>query len=237
MWAEDEVEIRASDSDYLSKASASSWADCLIQVPVIGTSDLGDTDYLYFGKDLTSPNFFLRQTPMRFDTGLLSPRLSIASATIRLYIASDPAPADWVFNLIVLDSTYGTVDATDWWASGGTSRQRNTNNATTDDDGNAYIDTPLDAAQLVLLPGAGSTFDILFRHNSGTGEPVANAHSYLKVYSHQYATAALRPYLAVVMSSPSTTWTAGSPPSTTWANGSPPSTTWTAMLVPSTTWS
>ena len=191
------MKIRASDSDYLSKASAISWADCQAKTPVVGTSGLGDTDYLFMGKDYTAPDYFIRQTFLRFDTSVIRNSHEIDSVTLRLYVETDGSDTDFTLTLIVLDSTYGTVDATDWVSTYTTYTTITVNdtNVETDIHGNDYIDIPFTAAMLAAIDKDSTTFDMALKANE-VSEPTDG--EYLKVYSHQYATATLRPYLAVV---------------------------------------
>lgn len=191
------MKIRASDSDFLKKASGIDWAGCKVATPYVGTSDYGITDYLFMGKDFTSPNYSIWQTFLRFDTSAIRNSHEIDSATLRLYIDTDGSDTDFTLWAIILDSTYGTVDASDWVSTFTTYTTITVNdtNIETDADGNDYIEIDFTADMLAAIDKDSTTLDMAFKVNEIT-EPTNG--QYLKCYSHQYATATLRPYLYVV---------------------------------------
>lgn len=191
------MKIRASDSDFLQKSDGTSWLSCKVQTPSVGTSGLGITDYLSAGKNYSAPTWFIWQTFLRFDTSVIRQSHNIDSATLRLYIETDGSDTDFTLTAIVLDTSYETCDATDWVTTYAgvpyTTLVIEDAAIRSDSDGD-YIEIPFTEAMIAAIAKDGNT-ELVLRANE-VSEPTNG--QYIKCYSHQYATAALRPRLDVV---------------------------------------
>lgn len=189
-------------ADYLMKGSGVDWADCLAKSGIqigIGSTDYGDTDYLYAGKAFyingaPSNNWKLVQTFLRFNTSGIADSHEIVSATIRLYIAEAP-DTDFTMYMGLLDATYGTLTHADWGAAATTNTTVESSSRTTDSNGNAYIDIALTGAFLAAVTTSATTIDLIFKGNDESAEPTDK--EWLKFYNPGYATTSLRPYLYV----------------------------------------
>lgn len=190
---------RPADSDYLKKGSNISWDDCLLHTPGVGTSDYGDNDYLYVGKDYDSGTggYSIWQTFLTFQLPTIPKTHEIESAAIRLYVADDKTDTDIVVECRLTEK-FGDVDASDWDFAAIQTTTYNSQNVKTDGAGNKYFEIPLTAAQYYYIkhPKAIWYGNIYFLLRIDPGS-APTGHEYLKFYSSRYATESLRPYLHV----------------------------------------
>ena len=154
--------IPATDCDYLAKESGISWADCEGQDPVVGSTDLLDTENLYFGYGFwqsgQSDNWGWWQAFVRFED--VPTNIYISAAEVRLYLIGAINSA--VHRARIITGGYGDdIDADDWNPTGPASEAINTDSYTeTDGDGNTYLRIPFTAAMLTAMRAEGATVDI-----------------------------------------------------------------------------
>lgn len=182
-------------SGYLGYADGAAWTNVLAAIPdsLYTDTDYGDRDYLKFGKGYwvsggPTQNWGMYQTFLRFDLSAVHAHEAIEEATLRLYVATGPE-TDCNMLLRVLAASYGTLDKTDWDASG-TSITFNTSDIVS--ASSDYIDIALSTSQIALLT-AGSTVDMMLRHHNQTTEPTDL--EMITAYGDEYEPPGLRPHL------------------------------------------
>jgi len=194
------MKIRTSTDDgTLVAESAVDWAGCLAATKEVYTES---TAYLLIGKQLSAGTYSCWQSFLRFDGAAIPASHAIKSAKIRIYIAASGDQSDTDFDVAArLISTYGTLDATDWYAAPGGgpngSFTADTADIATDSDGYSYLDLELNAIALASISKT-TTFDVLLMHSSQSDEPTGD--EYLKCYSANNSTWP-RPYIEVVTQS------------------------------------
>ena len=193
-----------SPSDYLQKGSNVSWQNCIDQTGLnigVGSDDYDDTDYVYVGKayyvdDHDVPHYKINHTYFRCDISAIPDSHEIASASIRLYIATD-ADTDFTILLTLSNSTFGTLNGNDWDHSGTHTTTVSSSMAKTDDGGRQYIDIDITAAMLATFTTSTSQIDFVLAGSNEVLEPTDLQR--LKCYSATYEDdTALRPYLEVI---------------------------------------
>ena len=193
--------IRATDSGRLYKFSTVSWADVDGQTPIVDSGDWFSFGLLYYSIYNPVPpggTFSLwghYQSFIRFDDSAFAGSSRIMGAELRLYPYIVPASAI-TFRVLVLDSTYGAVDTTDWNAAGVAQSFNSEDVLETDADGNRYLALTLNSAQIAAIPTNGEALDIRLGASSDT-PPEPTELEYFVCSSHQYADETLRPVLVL----------------------------------------